>query len=431
MKILFYIAGVSLLVLIFLALFVPTTYFEVKVAFLLIVLSGMIVLTINSKLVWTHQTLIACFLLSLVGLANSLHGQMNMAPGAVRVLTVMAAWPMLYAFFSALLNQPNAIRLIVSTFKFSLIAIVLYSFLYLGNVAGVIPDWMYFELDQGQNANFIFEGIVEYNLYSIASLLFLMPFWAHYLLKLLGERKNSKLDWILLLVGLVICVLSGRRAVQLVALGIPLIVLLTESIIGEGVRGGFRLLWNICNRRNILMLCFLGIGFLSVLALIDIQLDRLYENFIKGFEFTDSSNADASARGEQFTSLISNWYDGNHLFGAGNGSNTDLIRSDNDMPWSYELTYVYLLFSTGIVGVLFYFGWFGWGLLRIRSGLRQYPEMTTYIAPMISGTFGLAIGAASNPYFGKFDYLWILFIPHLFAGALKYQKKVIFDTAVC
>jgi hypothetical protein len=424
MKRLLYFSGFSILLLIFLALFVPTTYFEVKVVIFLLALISMMVLTINSKLVWTKQTWWACFLLSSVGLANSLHGQIENAPGAFRVLSVMTVWPMCYTFFSALLNQPNSIRRMASTFKAALVAILLYSFLYLGNMAGLIPSWMYFELDQGQNVNFDYFGTVEYAMYSVSSLLFLIPFWGHYLLKSSNEGKSKRLDWILLLIGLVLCVLTGRRAVQLVVFATPLIVLFSEIIIGQDIRGGFRLLWNFLNWKNFLLLNFLILILILILDSMGIRFASLIDNFILGFDFKGSSDAGAAERGNQFDSLMGAWYDGNYLFGAGNGSHTDYLRSDPDiMPWAYELTYVYLLFSTGIAGVLFYFGWFGWGLLRIRKDLISHPEMASYVVPMISGTFGLAIGSASNPYFGKFDYLWVILLPHLIAGSLKYQKN--------
>ena len=105
----------------------------------------------------------------------------------------------------------------------------------------------------------------------------------------------------------------------------------------------------------------------------------------------------------------------------GNGANIDMIRSDKFI-WAYELTYVYLLFSTGIAGVLFYFSWFLWGLIRIKKELKNTSKVTSYIAPIVTGIFGIALASASNPYFTKFDYLWIIMLPHLIAGGLRYQK---------
>jgi len=417
MIVLLRLGGVSLLALVFSALFVPTTYHEIKIGFLLAALTSIGILGLSSKLIWSSETLMACFMLAIFGLLNSVHGLLNSAPGAVRVLSVMVVWPILYAVLSTMLNRPDAIKILVSTLAVTFVAIQSYSFLYLGYMAGVVPDVLYFELDQGQGVGF-YDGTVEYSLYSISSLLFLMPFWLHYLFNLVHEKRAKISHWVLLLTGLVICVLTGRRAVQLVVLISPFLVLLSVVMVGGGIQKGYRVVGSLFNVYSMALVSISVVILLFVFFSMGIHFDAIAENFKHGFEFT--SDISASERGNQFVSLMNAWLDGNLLFGAGNGSHTDYLRSD-DMPWAYELTYVYLLFSTGIVGVLFYFGWFGWGLLRIRNALLYRPDMGFYITPIITGVFGLAVGAASNPYFAKFDYLWIVLLPHLLAGAIKYQ----------
>jgi hypothetical protein len=301
-------------------------------------------------------------------------------------------------------------------------AVLAYQSLFIGNMIGVVPDEIYFELDQGQNVGF-YSNTTEFTLYSISSLLFFTPFWVHFLLNLIRENRAKIIHWAVLFTALTLCVLTGRRAVQILIFLSPIIVLTTEKIVGGGVIAAFRLLGGLFNWRNTAVLSVGAVVLLFTFVSLDFRLDALIEDFMRGFAFDDANNLDASARSYQYDSLTQAWLDGNLLFGAGNGSHTDYVRSDN-MPWAYELTYIYLLFSTGIVGVLFYFWWFGWGLLRIRDALRLRPDMVMYVAPMISGVLGLAIAAASNPYFGKFDYLWIIMLPHLLAGGIKYQKKV-------
>lgn len=41
--------------------------------------------------------------------------------------------------------------------------------------------------------------------------------------------------------------------------------------------------------------------------------------------------------------------------------------------------------------------------------------------PRLMSVFGLGIGTATNPYFGKLDYLWIMMHPHLLAGGVRSQ----------
>jgi hypothetical protein len=327
-----------------------------------------------------------------------------------------------------MLNRPDSIRMVFSTLTIALIAVLAYSFLFLGNVVGIVPDAVYFELDQGQLIGFK-AGTGGFSLFSVASLLFLMPFWVHYLFKLSRENRAKAFHWTVLFIGLVLCVLTGRRAVQIVVLMSPFIVAMTEAMVGGGVRAVLGLFRRLFNWRNTAIVIVGTIVLLYVFVSMDIRFDAIVENFLKGFDFDNPRSVDAIERGNQYVSLMRDWFDGNYFFGAGNGSHAEYSRS-YDMPWAYELTYIYLLFSTGIIGMLFYFGWFGWGLLRIRGALMQRPDMAVYVAPMITGVFGLAIGAASNPYFGKFDYLWIILLPHLLAGALSYQGKGISDAYV-
>jgi hypothetical protein len=333
----------------------------------------------------------------------------------------MTVWQILFAILSIMLNRPDAIKMLVSTLTMTFLVLLAYSFLFLGNMSGIVPDSQYLELDQGQAVGF-YDSTVEFALYSISSLLFLMPFWLHYLLNLNYKNKTKVIHWNVLFLGWVLCVLTGRRAVQVVVLISPFIVVATESIAGGGARVGIRLLRGLFNLRNIMLMLAGVIVLLSTFAAIDVRLDAIKADFISGFDFDDASNVSASECTNQFLSLMNAWFNGNFLVGAGNGSHTDYLRSD-EQPWANELTYVYLLFSTGIIGVLFYFGWFGWGLLRIRNALIHRSDMGTYVLPLITGVFGLAIGDAANPYFGNFDYLWIILLPHLLAGGVRHQRK--------
>lgn len=423
MKILLKIASMSLLVLIFMSLFVPTTYVPIKSVFIAVAFVSILILALNSKVKWSNETIIAVGLVSLFGLANSLHGQISSNPGAFRVLTVMAAWPVLYGFFSVLLNQPYALKYLDRVFILSLTMVVVYSFLYLGNMVGLVPNWAYFEIDQGQIVGF-YDGFIEYNLYSISSLLFLLPFFLHRFYILYRAKQIRFNWWLILIAGLLLSLLTGRRAVQMVVVLVPGIIFFVNMIVAPRAISALKIKPRLLFRL-ILSVLFLLLVLIYSIFQMNINIDVVWDGFWDGFKFSDTSSS-ASERTGQFNSLMQAWANGNIFFGAGNGAATDYVRS-YDMPWAYELTYVYLLFSTGIVGVIFYFGWFGWGLLRIKRTLAQRPDMVWYIAPMITGVFGLAIGAVSNPYFGKFDYLWIIMLPHLLDGCIHHQQMEYID----
>jgi hypothetical protein len=207
----------------------------------------------------------------------------------------------------------------------------------------------------------------------------------------------------------------------------PVLVFSSELILGQK---GRNLINKLISWRLFTTVVVIFIGLLTFLSVftVDIEKDTVFDYLIAGFDFTGGGDEGASVRYEQYESLMRAWWNGNILFGEGNGSCTEVLRDSENMPWSYELTYVYMLFSTGIVGVIFYTTWFGWGLVRLRNALALRKDMVQYITPIVTGTFAFLIVAASNPYIGRFDYLWIVFLPHLLAGSLQYQRTEIVGT---
>jgi hypothetical protein len=280
-------------------------------------------------------------------------------------------------------------------------------------------------LDQ-KGAIGIYDGYVEYSLLSISSLLFLVPLAAHRLTNRLRARQAGALMYTIVEMGtislaLLLCLLSGRRALQFVILLTPILIITSESLLGQRGRHLLHLLisWKALTA---IALTFAALLYFLYSFQVDIDPQILLVHMQSGFDFTSGNDESASIRYGQYESLMSAWWNGDILFGAGNGSCTEVLRH-SEMPWSYELTYIYILFSTGIVGVVFYITWFGWGLVRLRHALALREDLFEYIAPVVTGIFAFLIAAASNPYLGKFDYLWIVFLPHLLAGSLTYQNK--------
>lgn len=403
------------LMLIFLAMFVPTAYVPIKAAFLIIMTGGVIVSGFLGYMVWNKETVFACFLLALVGLLNSLHGQVRGNLGAIPMLTVMVIWPLVYCAASALLNNKKSFYWVARVLFLSLSAIAIYMLLFLGYKAGVVPAWAYIELDMGQEISDLF---VEFGLYNVTSLTFLIPFAATYTYLTNPDSVKVKIFiFISLSVLTVIVVLSGRRALQILLIISPFITIFSILILQSKAKlvriMGVVSYW----MPKVLLMTLLAI--VAIIIFISEFAETVSSNFIYAYDILDNDRE--SERIDQFYSLISGWVDSSVLFGAGNGASAEVIRS-TEMPWAYELTFVYLLFSTGVVGVIFYFGWFGWGLLRLKRALLVRPDLLVFIASFVSGVFGLSIAAISNPYFGKFDYLWIILLPHLVAGSVKYQS---------
>lgn len=410
------IASFSVLGIIFLSQFVPTTYVGIKVILLGTGLGATLVAILNGKLFFLRWQVLGIAFLVVCGLLYSTYGLIRGNPGAVRVLSLWLMWPLVYLVFSSLLSQPNGYAWLSKTYVAALTAVVLYSFLYLGNVSGIVPVSLYYELDQGQDIGF-HDGYVEYNLYSISSLIFLISYYIHYLFE--KYKRSNKVSWksvLLIFAAVILALLTGRKAMLLVLFLLPFIVMFSNVYLANKHGLNFRF-------SGLLMLGVLVFGIASLAATFGIQYDAIVDMFLGGFEFS-SGDASATERGLQFYALVDGWLNSSILFGAGNGASASISRSDK-FPWAYELTYVYLLFSTGLVGVLVYFGWYVYGLMRLRSAIRKRPDLVVYAAPMLTASIAFCIAAASNPYFGKFDYLWIVLLPFLISGWAKYQNAVV------
>ena len=130
--------------------------------------------------------------------------------------------------------------------------------------------------------------------------------------------------------------------------------------------------------------------------------------FIEGFNF-DTYNV----RREQFFALLSGWMD-SPMLGAGHGASAKGSLRSYESSWAYELSYVALLFHVGIVGFLCYTAgvvWVYWMVLRI---IRSGDQMGLYLLPILVGTTCFLIANATNPYLGKYDYIWVIFLPIAF-----------------
>ena len=101
------------------------------------------------------------------------------------------------------------------------------------------------------------------------------------------------------------------------------------------------------------------------------SVDAVSEMFAAGWDFT-SGQESSLVRGEQFTALLQEWY-ARPFFGAGHGASAAGSIRSIEMPWAYELSYVALLFHTGMLGFLAYTAgvvwifWMGVRIIRLRQ----------------------------------------------------------------
>ncbi len=401
----FFLALIGFL-LFFLMLFVPTTYREVKTVLLGGLLFGILIGTLNGARFRIHRQVFILFLFySYMGMAYVLYGYLNGNPGAIRVSTVYVIWPLVYMLLVSAISQEWVLRGLAWVLVWSSIAISLYALYYLFYMLGIVPSALYLELDMGQRVGF-YDGFVEYNLYSLSTLIFLFPFVTACLLLWSGE-KNSPVSrkWLVIAFVLVTCasILSGRRVLWLVMGLTPVLIVIILLLRRQKRAHSIKLI------KFLSYFAATGAVLLAVLSTVfDVKFLSILDSFLEGFQF--GSDASANLRTEQFFALINGWAN-NPVFGAGLGAVAEGSIRSEEMPWAYELYFLSVLFQTGLVGFLAYAFGIGWIIFYGLKIIRRDPLLRLYMIPVMVGMICFLIASNTNPYLGKFDFLWVVFLP--------------------
>ena len=108
-----------------------------------------------------------------------------------------------------------------------------------------------------------------------------------------------------------------------------------------------------------------------------------------------------SIRVNQFYALMNDLYK-HPLFGNGVGFVSSIIRNP-DIPWAYELVYIKLLASFGVIGFAFYLLIL---YLMTLNLIKKDKTLILYVFPTVI----VFIANFSNPYLTRFDNMWIYFI---------------------
>lgn len=392
------------MMLLFGMLSMPAGFQPVKLVLLAIVVSQIAIKTIWRGSLFLDRSVFLAFLFYIcLGLAFTIYGLWNGNPGSLPMAKEYVLYVLIYMVLLSGLDQRRYIRYIDRTLVISALFICLYALLTLMTEVGIYPKEWYLNLyeDTGMQGIAVAEGFVTLDLPSLPSLLFLQPYLATRIV--LSKSKSSVLVWVTFILSTIVMVFVGRRALLLVALIAPFIILCFVLVGNRDIRKSLPRFARIFAWVLILVLftIFLlqGAGY---------DLGAYVQSFFEGF--TNSARAGGSIRLEQFNALIDAWTE-NVLFGRGLGAvHPQLIRSI-DQPWNYELSYVKMLFDFGLVGIAAYTAgiaaiyWSAAKIFRLDSGF------SVVLMPVIVGNAAFLIGNATNPYLLKIDYLSIVFLP--------------------
>jgi hypothetical protein len=391
--------------LLFLILFTPTTYTSIKAILLALTLLALGLRFILTGTPGIHPAVLCrSILFSGAGLFFVLVGLLRGNPGALPMAGVFAAWPLVYTVLLGGLDDRRRRDRIVQLLVFSTIAVEFSMYDFLLSEAGILPVSFTQSLRLGQAVSSDFR---EFNLNSIASLLFLVPFLISALV--IWPRSDEmpvrrRWIWLATMLALPLVLLSGRRALWISVGAAPLVALLFRIWLRRGRLSGFAP-WRRLLTRGLVA----GVLLLMALqAVTGLQPGDIWSTLRQGFDF---STGDAGlGRAIQFQALIKGWSE-SPLIGKGLGAVLPGIIRSEEQPWSYELVYVVVLYTTGIVGVALYCYGGLWVLRQAGRMIRDGDPGAPVLLAVLVGSIGAVLASATNQYLVKFDGLWTVFLP--------------------
>jgi len=225
-------------------------------------------------------------------------------------------------------------------------------------------------------------------------------------------RGLRKLGIYLLLFTIILTALgSGRRAFWLVMMLTPFILLPFLQFSSCRLKSS-RLFYRAFKSVVIAVLVIAG-----VVVTLGLDPASMTKEFISAFQGQEASSG---ARYLQAASLWEAFTD-SPLIGQGLGSAVDVVRS-HTMSWAYELSYLALLMNVGLIGFLIYAGAVVWIALKGICLSRKNVEFAKLFIPLMTSLCAFLVMNATNPYLGKFDYLWVIFLPIALINAYLTQQ---------
>lgn len=408
-------------ILFFLMLTFPTVS---KILYLKVVLLGIVLVligiaTLFSRRRWLHPTIgLWTLFLAAVSLFFVVRGFYLEAPGAADTARVYVLWPLIYLVLMVGASRPKILLALQRILVIATIFIGIQGGIYLLSGLGIL-QWDHvvdlLSLGWKEQAIGFHEGYIGMATPGLNSLPFLIPFTIAVLATdvLRGTRRAVRKIWLWLacILGLFMVLISARRALVLVTILAPLLIWLFLQFQPARERELARK-----SLGRVVLTSTVGVVVLVIGLSFVYQFNArdLFQRVQEGFNFQDTTfDAGADARRQQFLALLNGWYE-HPLLGAGHGASAyGSIRSET-MPWGYELSYVALLFQTGLLGFLAYTAGVIWIYRTALAAIRAGGEPAASILPIMVGMSAFLIANATNPYLGKFEEIWVIFLPLAF-----------------
>lgn len=377
--------SILLSILVFLILFSPVRNQLAKLILILLILGIVIFQLRNNKLMISNKIVywfllylvLNTFFLSIGGFKNAdIIGQL--AP-------LKIIWPILYFFSFVCFTSIKKVNVNLDK-VFFVLSMVIPLFLLVTFYLDSLPAFLSIFFPYTKT---YYAGFVDYFSPAITSLFFLGTYSISRVISN-NEGKFSKFI-IPTLIILWTSFIIGRRALLVLIFLSPIIYLFLQLV-----------------TKKIKIQLFLKMLFITLLMILLVYFILIFNNtdlrileVIKGNDvFLDN------ARSSQFLSLIKGWGQ-NPILGAGFGMNADVVRSSSYLG-AYELSYVALLFQTGLIGLLLYLSLYIWIIVKLISIYKK--TESSYVLSFCIGAIAIFLANFSNPYIDSFDGLWFIFL---------------------
>ena len=396
----------SVLVLLFFSIALPTVFQDLKLLLLSLIVA-FILINSGGTLKLNPRIFLASIAIAVLGFFWSVYGFTLGNPGALRVLTVMVLYPVLFPFIYSVLND-SACEKIPFVFFLAAAFISVFDFLLVGS-SFFEPLSFFREFASSIDESTNFSESDEYFKFTapnIASIIFLLPFFFSALAFGFRPLRKHVIAMVVLLL-FSLAVFSGRRALLVTMFLGPLIAwILSFKLTRSRIRSlTIKIRPSSFLLSFILLICFVVLlfGLVNVVGK-----SYLVGQLSSIFEFSeDDSNVE---RTFQFRALMQGISE-SPFFGSGAGAAASYPRS-SDQPWAYELFYVSLVFQYGVFGFLVYLIPVLYVVFWLVKRVKSYGRDTFYFC-YLSGLISFLISSGTNPYIAKFDYMWVIFIPYV------------------
>ena len=412
-----FLSPASFLKLFFIFMMVlPASWQFERALFLFFICSWAAINIRNIKLRYCREILIISIICLALSLFQIVVGLINNNPGAVRVSGVFFFWPLAYLLFVGLFNKIEDLKPFLNLIIFGLFGVEILTIIFISDFLGVssLGTLRIFEQMNPSINIGIYEG--ESGLFhsGLTTLNFSLPFLITKIIIDVRRNEYRKIDISIALIGVLIALLSGRRALWIILSLSPFFYIVINSYVTKKIDILFIL--------KVFMMGFLL--FITLVYFLQLDVSLLLDRLVAGFDFGDSTNESAFRRNEQYHALLNGWLD-SPIIGSGHGAAAQDNINLAEMQWAYELSYLALLFHVGIIGFFIYFASIIWMIIMLSYYAKEYQNYSYLVLPLLVGLVCFLIANASNPYLLKFDYLWVIFLPLAFLNAFCLKSSIL------